>query len=248
MTGLSFTLDTLTPKRLGLIVLQTDETIEQDFRRLLPSDVSLHVSRIPSGAEVTRATLKKMEGHLTTSAGLFPRAVEFDAVGYACTSAASVIGPSRVGELVARGTATRAVTDPVTSLIAACRALGVGRIALLSPYVADVSEGLRRVLAENGVETPAFGSFDIADDATVVRISGKSITDAALALARQQEVDAIFLSCTNLRTLDLIVPLESAVGKPVLSSNQVLAWHLCALAGVGALPPSAGRLAGVGLS
>ena len=244
MTDLPFALDTLTQKRLGLIVLQTDETIEQDFRKLLPPEVSLHVSRIPSGTEVTHDTLKGMEAHLTASAGLFPRAVEFDAAGYACTSAASVIGPARVAELVASGTRTKAVTDPVTSLVAACCALGLSRIALLSPYVAEVSDRLRHVLAENDIETPAFGSFNIADDATVVRISGVSIKDAAVRLVDQQKVDAIFLSCTNLRTLDLIEELEAAIGKPVLSSNQVLAWHMCRLADAGDLPGWAGALVG----
>ncbi len=33
---------------LGLIVLKADETIEYDFRKLLPNNIALHVSRIDS--------------------------------------------------------------------------------------------------------------------------------------------------------------------------------------------------------
>ena len=39
---------------LGLIVLQADETVEQDFQRLFAApDQALYVTRIPSGADVT---------------------------------------------------------------------------------------------------------------------------------------------------------------------------------------------------
>jgi maleate isomerase len=44
-------------------------------------------------------------------------------------------------------------------------------------------------------------------------------------------VDGLFLSCTNLRTLDVIAPLEEKLKMPVLSSNLVLAWHLSQIAG-----------------
>ena len=52
---------------------------------------------------------------------------------------------------------------------------------------------------------------------------------AAKTLAQEAVVDGIFLSCTNLRTMDLICPLEAELGMPVLSSNLVLAWHLTQL-------------------
>lgn len=47
---------------LGLIVLQSDETIEQEFRRIFRAgDVALYVSRVPSGAKVTTDTLGAMK-------------------------------------------------------------------------------------------------------------------------------------------------------------------------------------------
>ena len=128
----------------GLIALQSDETIEHDFRRLLPTDgVSLYVSRVPSGLEVTGDTLAEMAEALPAAAGLFPRPVTFDAVGYGCTSGTSVIGASKVADLIGSGCKTRAVTEPVSALIAACRHLSVNRLAFLSPYIREVSERLR---------------------------------------------------------------------------------------------------------
>ncbi len=244
MTVFSFELETPDPVRLGLIILQADETIERDFRRLLPVETACHVSRVPSGLEVTQETLLAMRAHLPGAARLFPDALRFDAIGYACTSGASVIGSARVAELVREGAQVEAITDPVQALIAACRACGVTRLALLSPYVEDVSDMLRQRLAEGGVETPVFGSFNVAEEAKVARIAPASVIDAATRLGADPSVEAVFLSCTNLRTLGLLEEVETRIAKPVFSSNLVLAWHLCRLSGA-RMEPGFGRLSEV---
>jgi maleate isomerase len=242
MTGFSYKAEVIGNRRLGLVVLQTDETIELDFRRILPKDTDLYVTRVPSGLEVTRETLGAMESHIASAAALLPSAQSFDAVGYGCTSGTSVIGAARVAELVRQGVKTKAVTEPVSALVAACAELGLSRLAFLSPYIEEVSDTLRRVLVAKGIASPVFGSFDEAEEAKVVRISGASVIAAATALCEGQGVDALFLSCTNLRTLDVIDEIESRTGLPVLSSNQVLAWDMCRLAGVAPAGGQFGRL------
>lgn len=215
----------------GLIVLQTDERVEPDMRRLLPPDLALHVSRVPSGAEVTPDSLAEMERHLTGAAALLPPSAEFGAIGYACTSGSAQIGPDRVARQVRKGAAAQEVTNPVSALCAACAALGLKRLALLSPYVASVSDRLRAVLAGAGVETPVFASFDVAEEARVIRIAPEVTISAVTRLLDPGGVDGVFLSCTNLDTLDTIAPLEARFGLPVLSSNLVLAWHIARLMG-----------------
>lgn len=217
---------------LGVVVLQADETLEHDFRRLFLQDgVALYISRVPSGAEVTPDSLRRMERALTGAAELFPP-VPFDVVGYGCTSGTSVIGAEQVAALIGAGCQAAAVTEPVSALVAACRQLDVSRLALLSPYVESVSQGLRDVLACAGIDTPVFGSFDEAREENVARIAPESILAAALELGGDPACEAIFLSCTNLRTLDVIAEIEERTGKPVLSSNQVLAWHMAQIAGI----------------
>ncbi len=222
-----------TKATMGLIVLQPDETIEHDFRRMLPVDgVALYVSRIPSATEVTGDTLAQMRANLPGAAALMPRGLQFDVTGYGCTSGTSVIGADAIADLIKEGVTTDAVTEPVSALIAACAALNIQKIGFLSPYIAEVSQTLRDTLAENGVTSPVFGSFDEAEEAKVARIDGRSVIDAATALAKEGDVDALFLSCTNLRTLDVINPIEDATGLPVLSSNLVLAWHMARICGL----------------
>jgi len=227
---------------LGLIVLQTDETIEHDFARCFPQDdVAVYVSRVPSGAEVTTGSLAAMELELPRAAGLLPPGLRFDAVGYGCTSGATVIGPDRVGALIAGAMDVAAVSNPLSAVRAALAALGIARLGVVSPYIAEVSAPLCAAIEQGGVEVVASVSFDEMVEARVARIDPVSIRDAALAVGRADNVQAVFLSCTNLRTLDVIDEIEGALGKPVISSNQALAWHMAQLAGVSG-GPRFGRL------
>jgi maleate isomerase len=207
---------------IGLIVLQADETIETDFRVAFPpEEAQVFVSRIASGADVTPETLAAMEADMTRAASLLPD-IAFDTVAYACTSGTSVIGAETVHVKVRAGCQTTHVTDPVTALTAACRKRGISRLAFLSPYREDVNTTLREVLAREGIETPIFGSFDEMQEKKVARIDTASIVDAAIDLVQGEEVEAIFLSCTNLKTREAIPFIETKTGLAAMSSNSVL--------------------------
>lgn len=222
--ALPYDLIPTTRKAIGLIVLQADETIEADMRRLLPDDVDIFVSRVPSATLVSSDTLAAMADSLTGAASLFPAGLAFDVVGYGCTSGTAEIGSAKIAALIRAGTTAADVTEPASALIAACRAQNITRIGLISPYVAAVSQKLRDVLAEAGIVVTAFASFDEPEERNVVRIDPRSIHAAAVGL--EGDFEAIFLSCTNLRTLDVLDTIKAETGKPVMSSNQVLAWHL----------------------
>ena len=218
---------------IGLIVLETDETLEGELHRYIPtSDADVFISRVPSAASVTPETLGQMANNIAASAALLPSSIHFDAVGYCCTSGTAVIGAERVATLVQSGCRTTSVSDPVTALVVACRKQHIKRLAFLSPYIESVSDTLRQTLADNGIETPVFGSFHEGEEAKVARIDPACSKRAALDLARAGDVDAIFLSCTNLKTIGILDEIEAEAGLPAFSSNRVLASHLRHLAGV----------------
>ena len=241
MSIFPYTLVEIEPTRIAVIVLQSDETIERDMIALR-GDADLFFTRVPSSQEVNKATLQSMADHITASASLLPETINFEAVGYGCTSGTAQIGVDEIHRLVSEGTKTAHVSEPVSALIAACKQLRLKRLAFLSPYIESVSANLRKVLAKNGVESPEFGTFSEAEEAMVVRISSQSVIEAAQQLCRSGNVDGIFLSCTNLRTLDLIEPLEASTNLPVISSNLALAWHLGKLSGVSDAMVGPGRL------
>jgi len=228
---------------LGLVVLQTDETIEQEFRHLIPTDgVALYTTRIPSGADVTPETLAAMQSALPVAAGLLPPSVNFDVIGYACTSGATIIGPNNVAAGIRQAATTRAVTDPLTATKTALDALDATRIGFVTPYSRPVSAAMREALEEHGIEIAAFASFEEESDARVARIDPKAIVDAAIHVAAQTPCDAIFLACTNLRALSVINAAEKSLGVPVFSSNLALAWHMLRLAELPTHNQSWGRL------
>lgn len=228
---------------IGLITLQTDETIESDMRRFFPEkDIGFYVSRVSCGPQTTKNTLAMMEVDLPKAAKLLPPPIDFDVVGYGCTSGTAVIGAEKVAQLVTAGCNASMVTDPLTALIAACHTLKISRLGFLSPYIADVSLTLRNALQQNGIGSPVFGSFNEAVETNVARISGTSIIEASKALCSQGQIEAIFLSCTNLQTIDIIEEIETACHVPVLSSNQVLAWHIKTLSGLETGSTGVGRL------
>ena len=128
--------------------------------------------------------------------------------------------------------ATTPVTDPLTAVKAACAALGVTRLGFVTPYVAEVSSAMRADLERDGLQIVSSGSFEQAEERVVARITPESILTAVLEVAHAAPCEAVFVSCTNARTLDVIEPAEQQLGIPVLSSTQALAWHMLRLAGL----------------
>lgn len=232
MTALPYTFAADPRPKLGLIVLQADETIEDDFRALFsPSDVRLHVSRLPSGAALTPASIHQMKSAITAAASLFPEGLEFDAVGFACTSATALIGADEVGRLVQAGCETQHVTNPLSAAFAELDRVGARRIGVLSPYTEDIAADLCRSFEMAGYQVPDSRTFGEEVEANVARIAPGAILQGARDILAAERVDAVFLSCTNLRTLSVIRQLQTETAVPILSSNLALGHHMARLAG-----------------
>ncbi|MEM7318900.1 MAG: aspartate/glutamate racemase family protein [Pseudomonadota bacterium] len=228
---------------MGVIVLETDETLESEFAQMMALDgVAIYHSRIPMVPEIRPETLAKMEGDLPASARLFPRSLDFDVIGYGCTSASTVIGSENVARAIQTVFPQARVTDPLAAVIAAARHLNARRLGFVTPYVPEVSGRMRHRLQEAGFEIAGFGSFEEGDDRVVARIAEQSIVAAASQVAALEPCDAIVISCTNLRCLAVINEIEARTGVAVIASNQALAWHMLRLANITQKLPILGRL------
>jgi len=229
--------------RIGLIVLQTDQTIEHEFASIFRSQgIALYHARIPNAMKVTPDTLRQMERDLPRTAALLPPAFGFDSIGYACTSGATMIGEQRVDRIIRQVHAGAKTSNPLTACKAALSALALRRIALVTPYPPEVTRVMQDVLRAAGFEISAVASFNQSDDFTVARITSASILSAVLRIGAREDCDGVFVSCTSLRALEIIAEAEVRLGKPVVSSNQALAWHLMRLAEHSAAPEGMGRL------
>ena len=233
--------------RLGMIILQSDQTVEHEAAKLIygsgiTNRIGLYHTRIPNQMEITEETLKEMAQALPQSAALMPAEFGFDAIGYGCTSAATIIGEARVDRLIKSVHPNAKTTNPITACKAALHAVNVTSLALLTPYAISVTQAMQDNLGAAGFDVTAVATFNQTDDFTVARITSQSIYDAVIEIGRNEACEAVFISCTSLRALPIIEAAEAVLGKPVLSSNQVFIWHLMRLAGLSDSPKSGGQL------
>jgi maleate isomerase len=162
--------------------------------------------------------------------------VEPAAVAYGCTSGSFIRGLAGEAALVAGMVEAGAPIAVTTSgaVTAAAHALGVKKMAVVTPYDEAVGARLRVYLNEAGVEVTAHN--DMCLTGRIWTVPYEVTADLARRTA-QVGGDAVFLSCTNLRTYDLIAPLEQELAIPVLTANQVTMWAVLAAAGVAAVGP-----------
>ena len=231
--AMPFTLDQGSPGKaaIGLIALANDLTCEPELTIFLPREgVGLYTNRIPFPDSATVATLSAMEHDISASAALINPGERLDVVIFGCTSGTMAIGDEVVRERIKAAKPDVQTTDPITAGLAGLRRLGCKRIALLTPYLDEVNQVVERFITAKGMEVGVCGSFKRESSAEMCRIAPEAIYDAGLALGRR-DVDGLFISCTALRVSPIIARLEADLGKPVVSSNQALAWHTLRLAG-----------------
>lgn len=230
--------------RIGLIVLATDNTVEHEWWLLmgpLPG-VAVYHARIHTEPKVTSESLKRMEGRLREATALILPEVPLDVVAYGCTSASMVIGPDQVAARVHEARPDAAVTNPFTATLEACKALGLKRIAMITPYIASINAMMKSHFEDGGLDIRTVGTFNEQNDNRAARIAPTSILDAAVALGASPDVDGVFVSCTSLRVAEVAQQAEERLGKPVLSSNIAMAWHALRLAGYDTRIDGFGRL------
>jgi maleate isomerase len=219
--------------QLGVgVVTPFDFALDRELWRWAPDHVSLHLTRTPYVAEHVSIELAEAVSDDTwvRNATRDLLIVEPAVVAYACTSGSFVNGVAGERRLVE---AMRAAGAPMTlttsgALLTALAALRIQQVAVATPYVEDVTSRLHDFLTEAGFRTVSTAHLGLDRDIWKVpyKTTAQLIRDADSA-----DADAVFVSCTNLPTYDLIGPMENELGKPVLTANQVTLWAALRIAG-----------------
>jgi maleate isomerase len=215
------------------VVVPFDFELDWEYWRYLPHGVSLHFTRTPYhnapvDMHLARQLAKPaMIGRAaTTLASLKP-----ESTLYACSSGSFVNGLS--GESEIRRQMLRAgVLRPVTTsgaMLDALRAAGVRRVAVAAPYTHQLTERLVWFLREAGLEVPSAHYLGLTRD--IFNVS-KSTIAGLVRQSAHPEADAVFVSCTSVRTYGIVAQLEEEIDCPVFTSNQVSLWAALRAAGV----------------
>jgi len=230
---------------IGLITLANDLTIEYELHRFLTLEgVCLLATRIPRTSHGTVTSLRDMEKHLTEASNLIAPTAKLDVIAYGCTSGSMAIGPDTVAARIREARPEVACADPVSASLKGLRALSCRRIAVLNPYSDEVNQVVEEYITGQGFNVVDKASFDQRGDPYIGQVPPEDIYRAGLALGRSSKAQALFISCTALRVSSIIGRLEADLGKPVVSSNQALAWDCLRQAGCETPIQGYGRLLG----
>jgi maleate isomerase len=224
--------------RIGVLTPHAAPGPEAEFPEMAPGRVVSCVARVPSdgasavgagGSPTGPAGLRALTAaeYLDTAAEQLGGSIEV--IGYASTSSAYAIGFDAEVALLSR--LSRRVGIPVVatcaSAVLALGVLGVERIALVDPpwFDAELNELGAAYFRSQGFDVVSSASAGLSQDprqidaASVFEWTSRHVAD---------DVEAVFIGGNGFRAAGAIAPLEGALGRPVLTSNQALLWNLLA--------------------
>jgi maleate isomerase len=209
--------------RIGLLVPSSNTTVEPEFYRALPRDVTLHTARLYL-TRITPEAILNMVAEMETQARLLASA-DVDVIVLGATAPSFLKGLGYDRELIQKIQAVtgRAATTTSTALIEAIRHVGARRVVLGSAYDDKVNGIARAFLEASGLEVLAMKGLSLVDNLVVGRLAPDTAYDLAREVHRD-DADAIVLSCTNWQTMDALERIERDAGKPVISTTQASIW------------------------
>ena len=229
-------------KRVGLVILATDHTSEVDFARMVAGErIGVYVARIPYANPTTPQNLRGMQPALSAGAALILPDEPLDAICYSCTSASVVIGDAEVEAAITSAKPGVPVVTPPMAAVRGLRALGARRISILTPYTVETSRPMADYFAGHGFDIASFTCLGFEDDREMARIAPSALVDLARD-ATHPDAEALFVSCTALRSALVAAQIEKALGRSVVTSNQASAWNCLRLCGDETAHPEWGRL------
>ncbi|MEU4036572.1 maleate cis-trans isomerase family protein [Streptomyces collinus] len=227
------------PQRGVGVVAPFDFALDRELWRWVPDEVSLHLTRTPFvPVEVSLDLARLVSEHRTLGEAVRAlSAVAPEVVAYACTSGSFVDGIAGERAMCAAMSAAGALPSVTTSgaLLEALAELRVRGVALVTPYTVSVTRALERYVAEAGVRVTGRAYMGLTRH--IWRVPYREVVAMARRAVRPGSADALFISCTNLATYDVIPQLEAELRIPVLSANQVTMWAALRRLGTRAVGP-----------
>jgi maleate isomerase len=154
-----------------------------------------------------------------------------DVISYCCTSGSIVIGEDKICAEISRGAPyTKAITL-VSGVVAALKQLEVKKLVIGTPYFDEINIVEEKFFQDQGFEVLDIKGLNLGNNIEFGKITPEYLKQFALSID-QQEADAIFLSCSGIRALDIVEEVETVTGKPVITSNQGQMWHALRTAGI----------------
>ena len=216
--------------RVGVIVSPPNSVVENEFLRMAPDGVSIHAARLRRpqgvGGGLSSNVVLDTNQDLMAAAGSLTE-LKLGAVVFAHTSGSMLRGPAYNQELVAALGETVgcwAVTT-ASAVVDALNALRITKLGILAPYPEEMT------LKEVDFLEEAKPGLKVVNHRSLGLGTGSDLGDMEPSVAYHESsnvdspgIEALFLSGTNWRTVEVIESMEADLGKPVITANQVTMW------------------------
>jgi maleate cis-trans isomerase len=114
----------------------------------------------------------------------------------------------------------------LTAVTRGCRALGLKRIVMASPFPEDQDERLVKFLAHDGIDVVAFRGLGCPNADVMWELPPETGYDLAMELLREHpDVDGVYLPCNKWRTASVIERIEKDTSKLVVTNTQAWTWE-----------------------
>lgn len=222
-------------RRIGVLVPPGNVAVENEFPYFLPDGVGCSFSRLyRKSREVT------VEGHRemlrsTEAAALSVAQSDPGIILFACTSASFMDGvgaDEALSKRITDATGIQAIAT-ATAVAQALRAVNARKVFMVTPYRDDMNTLERTFYSDAGFEIVDLQAIPCRTTTEIREVPSRQAAELVSAHGDTlAHCDSIFISCTNLHTLDQIAEVEKATGLPVVTSNQATLW--AGLRGIGA--------------
>ena len=209
--------------RIGLLVPSVNTVVEPEFNRMIPEGINVYAARMRN----TRSDVddsKAMLQHVERAADELGSA-HAGVIAFACTASSFVEGVEGEIELrdrIERAGEAKAVTTS-GAVAEALRTRGLRRVAVATPYPDELNVLEKQFLEDEGIEVLTIAGMDIVDAFSIGKVTPQETYEFARRVW-QKDADGMFISCTNLRTIDVLARLEAELDVPVISSNLATCW------------------------
>jgi maleate cis-trans isomerase len=224
--------------RLGILVPSRIVSVEPEFRLMTPQGVSCHYHRFPfhggksNDEEEDLKQLKEASNFVGDAAEIITHVCP--SVVVMTGTAVSFIGGYGYDQMLIKKMKERngnlPTTTTSTSVIDALRKLRITKISMAMPYVEQVAMQVVKFVEDSGVKVLNAKWLD-KTAADIPYVSKETLYHQARE-ADDSESEAVFISCVNLDTVDIIEILENDLHKPVITSNQATMWNILRMANI----------------
>jgi maleate isomerase len=213
--------------KLGVLVPTLNNTMEPEFYKMAPAGVSVHFSKIKEDEE----DLGRMAEEIPRAASELADA-EVDIIAFGCT-VGSLIGGRGYDERLTRQIEETAHIPAITTSTAVISALGELRatsLCVATAYGEELNGKVREFLEAHELKVLDVKGLG-CKGLEAAHVSAKRVCELAKEVTHP-DADALFISCTDLGTLDVLEELEFDLNRPVISSNQATMWLMLRKVGI----------------